>query len=97
MKTNHGGFSLIELMIVVAVMGILATISLPMYQGYVVRAQEAALLSESRIDVLDCALESDLPKCTTMASTTTAAAAPPGGGKCYVLGDAGTVEVPCDS
>ena len=95
MKTNHGGFSLIELMIVVAIMGILATIGLPMYQGHVDKAQEAALLSESRIDVLDCALDPDLPKCTTTASTTTASATPPGGGKCYVLGDTGTVEVPC--
>ena len=97
MKTKQGGFSLIELMIVVAIMGILATIGLPMYQGYVDRAQDAALLSESRIDVLDCALEPDLPKCTTTASTTTASATPPGGGKCYVLGDSGTVEVPCGS
>ena len=97
MKTNQGGFSLVELMVVVAIMGILACIGLPMYQSHVIRAQEAAVLSESRIDVLDCALEPDLPKCTTTASTTTASATPPGGGKCYVLGDSGTVEVPCGS
>ena len=97
MKTKQGGFSLIELMIVVAIMGILATIGLPMYQGYVDRAQDTALLSESRIDVLDCALDSSLPKCTTTASATSSASPTDdaGGGKCYVVGDSGTVEVDC--
>ena len=97
MKTNQGGFSLVELMVVGAIMGILACIGLPMYQSHVIRAQEAAVLSESRIDVLDCALDSSLPKCTTTASTTSSASPTDdaGGGKCYVVGDSGTVEVDC--
>ena len=55
------------------------------------------MLSESRIDVLDCALDSSLPKCTTTASTTSSASPTDdaGGGKCYVVGDSGTVEVDC--
>lgn len=47
MKRNHiqNGFTLIELMIVVAIVGILAAIALPSYQDYTVRAQVSEAMS----------------------------------------------------
>ena len=93
MKTNRQkGFTLIELMIVVAIIGILAAIPIPAYENYIAKAQftEAiSLISGQKIPVANYYMQNDT--CPSSGQTTGFPAATSNAGK-YVLSvaDGGT-------
>ena len=72
-KSAQQGFTLIELMIVVAIIGILAAVALPQYQTYVAKSQVSRVMTELgslKTVVETCLLEGRVTPVNTSASPT---------------------------
>ncbi|RZA08144.1 MAG: pilin [Moraxellaceae bacterium] len=88
MKNLQAGFTLIELMIVVAIIGILAAIAIPQYQNYVTKSQVTRVMQEAaaiKSAVETCLLEGKLnvgplaSDCNPSATASNLLVAPPAG------------------
>ena len=75
------GFTLIELMIVVAIIGILAAIAIPQYQNYIAKSQVSRAVAESG------SLKTKVEDCINNGQTTVGAAA----GNCLIGATGSTI------
>ena len=92
MKSLQKGFTLIELMIVIAIIGILAAIAIPAYQDYTVRAQVTEGLSLAA--GLETAISEYYASHGTWPAATVTTAPPTGLGlQGTVVGKYGTMDV----
>ncbi|MEY4470965.1 MAG: Fimbrial protein precursor [Pseudomonadota bacterium] len=97
MKKNQQGLTLIELMIVIAIIGILGALALPAYQDYTIRAKVAEMLlaangcktavNEAVSSSSDANVAAALPNaCASQASKYVASVAVDGNGVITVVG-----------
>lgn len=102
-KKAQAGFTLIELMIVVAIIGILAAVAIPAYQNYVAKSKFTAALAEVSagktgfdVKMNDGTAPADLTEVGLQASTTNCAMAlkdTTGGGLvCTIVGGPAVVK-----
>ena len=98
MQKNQHGLTLIELMIVIAVIGILGALALPAYQDYTVRAKASEMLlaangcktavNEAISSASDANVSAALPKvCESQTSKYVASVAVDGNGVITVVGN----------
>ena len=86
------GFTLIELMIVIAIIGILAAIAIPQYQNYIARSQVARVMGET--GTLKTAVDNCIQSGKTSGATssqTVCATSDLGATASNILGAAGTI------
>jgi len=85
------GFTLIELMIVVAIIGILAAIAVPQYQTYVAKSQVSRVMYET--SSLKSVLETCLLEGRTLPFSSLPASTSPGAADCNLQATASSLQV----